>query len=364
MDTAAASRALGDAWSLHVVDVGTGRTVIAHDAAVPRVPASNAKIVTAAAALLTFGPEHRFVSTVHMGADGLVAVRGGGDPSLSGEAISEIAHAVARHVGPDSSMPRVVLDQGLYPLPDPAPGWQPDDLPWEVRPVVPVSVAVPGSTTAQVRGGMQIAAAIGRRTGGAVAVGGGTVPRDARCIARVRSMPLQHLVYEMLLVSDSNIAEVLARNTAIARGLPPTWGSVGPALTGALHDAGFDVADCTLADGSGLSRNTVLRADLITQVLRAAEGPGQYPALSLIAESLPRAGRTGTLREDDGWFTADQRVTGRVRAKTGTLRDVCALSGYLDHDDGRRSAFSLLVNGIDGWSARPTVGALVAGLLA
>jgi D-alanyl-D-alanine carboxypeptidase/D-alanyl-D-alanine-endopeptidase (penicillin-binding protein 4) len=41
---------------------------------------------------------------------------------------------------------------------------------------------------------------------------------------------------------------------------------------------------------------------------------------------------------------SDQNLGGRVRAKTGTLRDVCALSGYLDRPDGRRLVFSFVAN--------------------
>jgi D-alanyl-D-alanine carboxypeptidase/D-alanyl-D-alanine-endopeptidase (penicillin-binding protein 4) len=212
---------------------------------------------------------------------------------------------------------------------------------------------------------MQIAAAIGRHTGGAVATGEGTAAPGCACIARVASRPVGDLVREMLLMSDSDIAEVLARNTAIARGLDPTWESVGPAVTGAMRDAGFDMAGCAIADGSGLSRHNALRADLLTRVLRSACDAQGRADLRVIATALPEAGRTGTLRDQPGWFDGEQtsHAACRVRAKTGTLSDTCTLSGYVDHPDGRRSAFSLMANGVDGWAARAPVSALVAGLV-
>jgi D-alanyl-D-alanine carboxypeptidase/D-alanyl-D-alanine-endopeptidase (penicillin-binding protein 4) len=75
-----------------VVAAEDGEVLYARDPDGLRIPASNAKILTALAALDTFGPTHRFVTTVSAdrlpdaaGAVGEVAVRGGGDPALTSE---------------------------------------------------------------------------------------------------------------------------------------------------------------------------------------------------------------------------------------------------------------------------------------
>jgi len=356
---------LGHEWSLHVADVATGRTLVDRHAAEPRMPASNMKIITAAAALITFGASHRFTSTAHLDGDGLVTVRGGGDPSFNAQAIVDIAAAVAERWRPSARLPRVMVDIGLYPPFTPAPGWSPDFLPYEVRPVVPLAPAIHASMAPHEWSGMQVAAAIGRRTGGAVFIGTGRVPAGAQCIARVGSERVDDLVRRMLLVSSSNVAEALARNVAIARGLPATWDGVRRGLEGAMRDAGFRIDGCRFVDGSGLSRRVVVRTELITDILVEAAAARRHPALGVIADALPVAGLTGTLRMQKGWFPDDRHaaVFGRVRAKTGTLRDVAALSGYVDHRSGRRSAFSVLVNGCDGWAAREAVTALVAGMV-
>ena len=90
-----------------------------------------------------------------------------------------------------------------------------------------------------------------------------------------------------------------------------------------------------LDDGSGLSRYTLASARGIVEALVAFE--------PLLSPLLPAPGE-GTLRS---------RLRGKeVVAKTGTLRHVSALSGYGTTASGKRVAFSVLVNGWTGGTAR------------
>ena len=91
-----------------------------------------------------------------------------------------------------------------------------------------------------------------------------------------------------------------------------------------------------MADGSGLSRHNLVTPRMLTGVLRAMGG-------SALPELLPVAGRTGDLRHRMVGTAAE----GRVRAKTGQMSAVEALSGYLEHPDAERVGrvyFSLLAN--------------------
>ena len=59
---------------------------------------------------------------------------------------------------------------------------------------------------------------------------------------------------------------------------------------------------------------------------------------------LPVSGQDGTLHAR----FAGSRAAGRIRAKTGSLSHVSALSGYAERRDGTWVVFSILVNNHNG----------------
>ena len=86
-----------------VVRADNGQTLFERLPDTMFVPASNLKILTAVAALASFGPTHRFTTRVytdtgpdHAGTVGTLAVRGGGDPALTSEDWWRLAGAVRR----------------------------------------------------------------------------------------------------------------------------------------------------------------------------------------------------------------------------------------------------------------------------
>lgn len=103
-----------------VVDGASGVEVFSRHADRPMIAASNVKVLTALAALETFGPTHRFETTIRADRppdlNGVVArlvVVGGGDPSLTSEQMWRLAADLAR-----SGLRRVdgdvVLDAGVF----------------------------------------------------------------------------------------------------------------------------------------------------------------------------------------------------------------------------------------------------------
>jgi|Deesub1362B_J571_1020462.scaffolds.fasta_scaffold00937_9 D-alanyl-D-alanine carboxypeptidase/D-alanyl-D-alanine-endopeptidase (penicillin-binding protein 4) len=79
-------------WSCTVMDVASGKVLLAIDSDKSLPPASNLKLITAYAALKLFGPEHRFRTLLgysgtlgHGNLDGDLIVRGGGDPALGSD---------------------------------------------------------------------------------------------------------------------------------------------------------------------------------------------------------------------------------------------------------------------------------------
>ena len=105
----------------------------------------------------------------------------------------------------------------------------------------------------------------------------------------------------------------------------------------ALSELGVNPRGFYLADGSGLSRRNVATPRALVETLRAMNST---PNRSIFITSLPTAGISGTLRNR----LKQTPVQGLVHAKTGTLRGVRALSGYLEHREYGTLVFSILVN--------------------
>lgn len=106
---------------------------------------------------------------------------------------------------------------------------------------------------------------------------------------------------------------------------------------GILTRLGIDPKSYRQADGSGLSRQNVATPRALVNTLTAmSSAKGREVFLA----SLPIAGVSGTLKNRLRLTPAQ----GKVHAKTGTLRGVRALSGYLEHPDYGVIVFSIIVN--------------------
>jgi len=103
-----------------------------------------------------------------------------------------------------------------------------------------------------------------------------------------------------------------------------------------LIGAGVDPGDFRFYDGSGLSPNDLITPRAATTLLVYAS---RQPWGELYRSTLPQGGVDGTLA---GRF--EHALRGRVFAKTGTLAEVNALSGYLTARSGKTLVFSILCN--------------------
>lgn len=102
-----------------------------------------------------------------------------------------------------------------------------------------------------------------------------------------------------------------------------------------LEQAGISTQNMALHDGSGLSRLDLVTPEANARLLAAIS---KSPAGTIFHDSLPIAGRDGTLRSR--LRTAD----GRIYAKTGTLTYTNSLSGYAATDEGEILVFSIICN--------------------
>ncbi len=107
--------------------------------------------------------------------------------------------------------------------------------------------------------------------------------------------------------------------------------------------------ELAIDNGSGLSRDSRVSAQLLTRLLQSAWAS---PVMPELMSSLPVGGVDGTLRR----LRTGQ---GRTHLKTGSLRDVAAVAGYVLHPSGRRFVLVAVINHPDANAARPAIEALV-----
>ena len=105
-----------------------------------------------------------------------------------------------------------------------------------------------------------------------------------------------------------------------------------------------------ISNGAGLSREDRISAAALARLLQYAWASPLMPELM---SSLPISGLDGTLRPSR-W-----RAEGSAHLKTGSLRDVAAIAGYVHTPDGRRYVLVAVVNHPNAGAVRPALEALV-----
>ncbi|RMF04703.1 MAG: D-alanyl-D-alanine carboxypeptidase/D-alanyl-D-alanine-endopeptidase, partial [Bacteroidetes bacterium] len=148
------------------------------------------------------------------------------------------------------------------------------------------------------------------------------------------------------IVARTNKESVNLYAEALLRSIGGEYGEEGSAQAGLAAikkywtQQGLSFDGVQLYDGSGMAPRNVVPPAFMTRLLHLAyQNPQSRAALW---ESLPVAGRSGSMRYQL------REVGGRVRAKSGSLEQVRAYSGYLTARSGRVYAFSILVNNYEG----------------
>ncbi|MEU0968011.1 D-alanyl-D-alanine carboxypeptidase/D-alanyl-D-alanine-endopeptidase [Streptomyces sp. NPDC005917] len=369
--------ALGSTRTAVVVDVATGERLYDAGADTALTPASTTKIATAVAALSALGADHRITTRVALepGTREVVLV-GGGDPTLTARKENGGGWASLRTLAADTAgsltargIRQITLsyDTTLYTGPDLHPIGVNDNLA-RVSPLIADEGRTNDSDDGPATRVSDPAADAARKFAGFLAEAGiktsppGTSKASSRAetLATVSSPPLSSLVERMLTNSDNDIAEALARQTALASGEPASFAGGAAAIDTRLTKLGLPMTGASFHDGSGLNRDDRLTANLLAALLVKAadvDRPGLRPVLT----GLPVAGFTGTLtsRYTDG-------AAGVVRAKTGTLTGVNTLAGTVVDKDGRLLVFAFLAanttNPLEAQAALDRTATALAGL--
>lgn len=411
---------LGDGIGIHVVRLHDAEELYRNQSERPRNPASNQKLLTAAAALWRLGPgfqaDTRIEGSIDQGQVATLVVRPSGDPSLGYPELAAFAESL-RLRGVDV-IDRIVIDDGYFDdriLP-PAFEQQPNEAasfraaisafavdrnsyvvhigpgpevgkPARVRvladqyvqidnrsvttasgPPSPridhaltegghLKVRVEGKIPQQARTlyyrrrvpdpktyAARLLVRAFEKAGlrGQLAVEYGAAPDGLPLIGQMASPPLSTLLTGVGKWSDNFTAEMLLKIMGAEAERPGTSSRGVTIVLDELEEHGVDTAGLVMVNGSGLFEGNRVAPRHVTQTLLAA-----YSDSSIRPEyvaHLAVGGSDGTLKSR----LEDLPRARMVRAKTGTLRDVVALSGYVLGEPERSVAFSFLANGIAG----------------
>ena len=282
---------------------------------------------------------------------GNIYVVGDFDPLVSYSDLKDMARAV-RELGIDSIDGRIVGDISMKDADQLGNGWCWDDVPSRIVPYLSPLIFNHEQSITSSNGKciphpeeyfMQILASEIRAAGVALppfptAITSSPCPRTH--VLHTVSNTLESVMERMMKRSDNLHAEAvfyqLAKRSASTGA---TWKDGAKQVESVLSKAGVSTNDVKVADGSGLSLYNYVSAWGEVKMLRYAYRNKQI--FTPLYESLPIAGVDGTISDRMRTGAAYQNV----RAKTGTVTGVSALSGYVRASNGHLLAFAIINNG-------------------
>ncbi len=178
----------------------------------------------------------------------------------------------------------------------------------------------------------------------------GPAPVGAKPSFELVSPQLAEVVRDINKFSNNVMAQQLFLTLGLQRKGLGTFAASRELMRDWLAERYGDLANEVVVDnGSGLSRSSRVSAALLARVLQSAWGS---PVMPELMASLPVNGLDGTLRRS-------RAPAGRAHLKTGSLRDVAGVAGYVLAGSGRRYVLVALINHPNANAARPALDALV-----
>ena len=163
-------------------------------------------------------------------------------------------------------------------------------------------------------------------------------PPNARLLLTHESEPLS----EIVRVTNKYSSNMMARSLVLAiagemSGVPASAAAGEATIVEWLKTRGLDFPELVIGNGSGLSREARMSADSMARLLVGARASRFAPEF---LTSLSLGGLDGTLQER----FEDIDDASRIRMKTGTLRDVSNIAGYITGKSGKVYAVVVFVN--------------------
>lgn len=186
----------------------------------------------------------------------------------------------------------------------------------------------------------------------------GKTPAKVTMLHKQFSRPLSTIIHYINKHSNNVMARQLLLTIAKeVHGVPATKSSGEDAVHDWIGQKGIDPSGIVIENGSGLSRHARIKASTLAKLLEQAwESPFQPEFLS----SLPIAGMDGTMKKRlNGHIKA-----GSMRIKTGLLRNVRSMAGYVTAKSGKTFIVVSLQNhrGVQNWTGTAVQDALLKWL--
>jgi D-alanyl-D-alanine carboxypeptidase/D-alanyl-D-alanine-endopeptidase (penicillin-binding protein 4) len=398
-----------EALSVLVQEAGSGATRLSLNARQPVNPASLAKLLTTYAALDQLGPAFTWKTPVWLAGkvtpspqggvlEGHLHIQGRGDPKLTLERLWLLVQRL-RQMGIAEIRGDIVLDQSAFAVPEGSAGAFDNEplRPYNVRPqalLLNLNSVLYTFTPDAWRGALKatpddpermrfggsyalacgervwplaypdarsyaarLLAALWRDAGGRLAgnVREGPAPEGVKPSFEITSPPLAEVVRDINKYSNNVMAQQLLLTLALqrpgaTRATPDDAREVLRRWLGErLGESPEPLQGVVIDNGSGLSRETRVTAALLVRVLQAA---WSGPVMAELMASLPVNGLDGTLRRANS-------SAGMAHLKTGSLRDVAGVAGYVLGASGKRYVLVAVINHPNANAARPALDALV-----
>ena len=163
-------------------------------------------------------------------------------------------------------------------------------------------------------------------------------PPGARLLLTHESQPLA----EIVRVTNKYSSNMMARSLVLAiaaesAGVPASTAAGETAIRGWLGQRGLEFPELVIGNGSGLSREARISGDSMARLLAGAWKSRFAPEF---LASLSLGGLDGTLEKR----FREVGDPSRIRMKTGTLKDVSAIAGYIQGESGKTYAVVIFLN--------------------
>lgn len=183
----------------------------------------------------------------------------------------------------------------------------------------------------------------------------GRLPTQARLLVEHPSLPLREVVADINKMSNNVMAQQLFLTLSSEMGAPGRFEASRLRLSRWWRAQFAGLPEPVVDNGSGLSRQERSTAHSLSQLLLQAR---QDPQGEVFMQSLAVAGVDGTVSRMAERMPQSP-VIGRAWLKTGSLRDVASVAGYVQGESGRLYAVVAIVNHEKAKQARPVLDKLL-----